>query len=724
MLDGFFTVRSLSLAALIICCMGLMAWIIKKLRTLWPARTTVDRTSSFQIKMARAFALFVILPCFVVASFSVFFLHIGMHTWFNRLVQTAINGSDAISQHYLQEQKQLIEFQSRTLINELNQASSQSFPYPNSLDHESIGQDSLLINTKWLTILNRAEAMQGIHSMIFSCSLSTLSNQSSVVTIAPKALSTDGHWLTTLRLTHNDIRNAEQYGGYIRCTQDFKHLLEISPLDPPYSHTFVVICRTTNPTILERVSETHTAAHTYQEYREHRKSWISTVLIIFIFLTIILILIAMIGGLSFAQQTIGPIGALIQASEQVRQGQAPLIPTKNLTATTELRYLVQVFNSMSSEVSSKREALKKANNHLHNRNLFIESVLEGISSGVMSLDRSGAILFANSYAQTLFPQVSPLQGQNLMTLAPEFYPLFQQALRNTTIIHSDPVVLIRGNHMRTFRLHIQYLVLTDTVVVTMDDISTLISAQKKSAWSDVACRIAHEVKNPLTPISLSAERLRRRYIKEIQTEPEIFEDCIETIIRQVHHIGNLISEFSDFARLPAPQLGDTDLNVILVQMIVLLQQAYTNISFEYTPQTIQVYCDAQQIEQVLNNVFKNAIESIEETKRHDGCIHVVTKHHSDWFVLSIHDNGVGLSLEKALVLCEPYQTTKEQGMGLGLAIVQKIIDDHGGLFSIHPNINGVGVCVTISLLKQAPLCGHDQVQLSPLVHQPDAVRSP
>jgi two-component system nitrogen regulation sensor histidine kinase NtrY len=701
-LDGFSNVRGLNLALLCIGSMGLMLWIIKTLRRLWPARTTADRKSSFQIKMARAFALFVIIPCFLLASFSIFFLHIGMHTWFNRLVQTAISGSDAISQHYLQEQKRLIEFQSRTLIDELRQVSPHDFLYPNPLPHGS-GQNSPLITTKWLTLLNRHEALQGIHSMIFSCPLITLSNKTSVMTILPKALSTHGHWLTTLRLTHSDLRNAKEYGGYIRCTQDFKHLLEIVPLGV-YPNTFVVICRPTDPMILERVSETHTAAHTYQDYLENKKSWISLVILIFIIFTIILILFAMIGGLSFAQQTIGPISALIQASEQVRQGQAPLIQIKNLPATTELRYLIQVFNSMSSEVSSKTKALNAANTHLHNRNLFIESVLEGISSGVMSLDHSGTILFVNSYAETLFPHASPLQGQNLMTLAPEFYPLFQQALRKTSIIHSDPVALVRGNHMRTFRLHIQCLLLTDTIVVTMDDISTLIAAQKKSAWSDVACRIAHEVKNPLTPITLSAERLRRRYIKEIQTEPEIFEDCIDTIIRQVNHIGNLISEFSDFARLPAPQLVDTDLNIVLVQMIVLLQQAYAHIAFEYTPQSVQVYCDAQQIEQVLNNIFKNAIESIEESKRCDGRITIITENSRDWFVLSIHDNGVGLSSDKALVLCEPYQTTKEQGMGLGLAIVQKIIDDHGGLFAIQPNPNGVGACVTISLLKQAPLC--------------------
>ena len=176
MLDDFLNIHGLNLAVLWMCGMGLMVWIVKKFRRLWPARTTADRKSSFQMKMARAFALFVIIPCFVLASFSIFFLHIGMHTWFNRLVQTAISSSDAISQHYLQEQKRLIEFQSRTLMDDLQRLSPHPFLYQTPLSHRS-GQSSPLVTTKWLTILNRHEALQGIHSMIFSCPLITLSNK-------------------------------------------------------------------------------------------------------------------------------------------------------------------------------------------------------------------------------------------------------------------------------------------------------------------------------------------------------------------------------------------------------------------------------------------------------------------------------------------------------------------------------------------------------------------
>ena len=689
----FFHYRSL----LILVGIGLlMILAIKKLRSLWPERTTqVDRKSSFQIKMARAFALFVMIPCCVLAVLSIFFLNIGMNTWFNRQVQTAISRSGAIAKQYLKEQQRLIQFQSLTLMDELKKSLSTDYG-PLNWDFTSE------LRAKCLEILNQHEALQQLHSMIFFCDPFDLSQEHSSIKMTNPMTSIGGSWLSTLSLTRRDLVKAKEPGGFIRFTQDFKHLLHIVPLDF-YPNTFTVMCRSINPTILERVSETNDATETYDAFLKNKKYWMPSIIAVIIFFTIVLILIAMIGGLSFSQQTIRPISALIQASEQVKQGYAPLIPIKDLPATHELLYLIHVFNSMSAEVSAKTEALNKANAHLHNRNLFIESVLEGISSGVMSLDRQGTILFANTSAAHLFPHEGPLQGQNILVLVPEFLPLFQQALRDSTIIHSDPVTLSRGHHMRTFRLHIQCLVMMHTIVMTMDDISTLIAAQKKSAWSDVACRIAHEVKNPLTPIALSAERLRRRYLKEIDTEPEIFEDCIDTIIRQVNHIGNLISEFSDFARLPMPRLEHRDLNMILSKMIVLLQQAYPTILFNYRAQNIYAYCDAQQIEQVLNNVFKNAIEAIQETKRKDGVITTTVETTSHWVVLSIEDNGMGLSSDKALVLCEPYHTTKEHGMGLGLAIVQKIIDDHGGLFAIHPCKNTVGACVTISLLKDKPL---------------------
>jgi two-component system nitrogen regulation sensor histidine kinase NtrY len=684
-------------------CFGFGIWAVRKIVRMWPERHARERKkSSFQIRMARAFALFVAIPCFILASFSIFFMHIGVHTWFDRQVQIAVRGAEAIAQHYLKEQQSLIEFSAKTLLKSLKPLLSLAIDSPGTSILDPSHRFKSVLGGNLLQVLNRHEDLQNISSMIFSAPLTAFSNETSSLRLSVHVLSIKGGWLPTLPLKMSDLNNAINGGLYIRSTTNFQHLLALIPLDI-FTNTFILICRPIDRAILERVSDTNKAAKTYQNYLETQKYWIPVSIALFIAFTLMLVLIAMIGGLSFAQQTIQPIGALIRASEEVRRGQIPLIPSETMPATSELRYLMSAFNSMSQEVGAKTKELNTANDHLYNRNLFIESVLEGASSGVMSLKPDATIVFFNTTAQKLLTPMGSLEEENLLNIIPEFQPLFTQALSNSETAYSDSITLIRGHHVRTFRLHIQWLATTDTVVATMDDISTLIAAQKKSAWSDVACRIAHEIKNPLTPIALSAERLRRRYIKEIQNEPEIFQDCIDTIIRQVHHIGDLISEFSDFARLPQPRLANTDLNIVLIQIIVLHQQAYPGISFDYTRQPIPVHADAQQIEQVFTNVFKNAVESIEETKRLDGCITVSIKENKDWIMISIQDNGSGLSSDKALLLCEAYQTTKAQGMGLGLAIVQKIIDDHGGLFSIRPAPHSDGACVTISLMKNGKL---------------------
>lgn len=682
--------------------LGFALWASRRIISLWPERREKKlQKSSFQVKIARAFSIFVAIPCLLLSSFSIFFMNIGMHRWFDRRVQVAVQGAEAIAQQYLKEQQSLIQFSGRTLIQAIQPILAASRNFDSTYIFTPFSQFQPLLRGKLLKILNRHEDLQGVSCMIFSAPTLLLAHKNSAITFTPHILSNHGHWLITLRLKLGDISNANISGLYLRSTQDVQNLFALLPLDRA-TNTFLLVCRPINRTILERVSDTNKAAKTYKKYIKSQRYWVWISIFIFIVLTLVLIAIAMIGGLSFAQQTLRPIGALIQASEEVRQGQTPLIPSDNFPATSEFRSLIDVFNTMSLEVGTKTKALNQANAHLNDRNLFIESVLEGVSSGVMSLKPDGTIVFFNTMAQTLFAQEGVLGGKNLLDMAKEFRPLFYQALKNSNLVHSDPVTLLRGHHVRTLRLHIQWLEASHTVVVTMDDISTLIAAQKKSAWSDVACRIAHEIKNPLTPIALSAERLRRRYIKEIQNEPEIFQDCIDTIIRQVHHIGNLISEFSDFARLPQPRASDTDLNVILVQMLALHQQAYPNITFQYHSQPLRAHCDGPQIEQVFTNILKNALESLEERKDTPGCITLSVEEKDKWVMIIFQDNGVGLSSDKALLLCEPYQTTKAQGMGLGLAIVQKIIDDHGGLFSIQPALGQRGARVTISLLKQGP----------------------
>jgi len=299
----------------------------------------------------------------------------------------------------------------------------------------------------------------------------------------------------------------------------------------------------------------------------------------------------------------------------------------------------------------------------------------------------------------------------ISTVLPDLVPVLAN-MTDQPCAKELSVTMTRGNQTRTFQVHVQWMPEINHTLISFDDISDLIAAQKKSAWSDVACRIAHEIRNPLTPVALSAERLKRRLGSLDTKDREIFQDCIETIIRQTHHIGTLISEFSEFARLPAPHKRLVDLGALFHQIITWHQQAYAGIEFSYSGVSVMVWCDPDQIEQVMTNVIKNAVEAIEEhSKPYNGSIHLCLEQTDSTVICKLTDNGVGLPEDKALTLCEPYLTTKSKGMGLGLAIVQKIIADHEGFFTIQSLTDKTGTCVTITLPKES---GHLTNPLPPI----------
>jgi len=281
-------------------------------------------------------------------------------------------------------------------------------------------------------------------------------------------------------------------------------------------------------------------------------------------------------------------------------------------------------------------------------------------------------------------------GKKLIHVIPEMAPLFKE-IANDFI--EKQVIINREGHGHTLFVRIalerQHNKITG-YVVTFDDITQLQSAQRKAAWSNLARQIAHEIKNPLTPIQLSAERLKRRYSKQITHDPETFQNCVDTIIRQVDHIGQLVKEFSSFARLPAPDIKPEDLVQICKEEIFLQQHGRQNLKIdcETTLKTLPFACDRGQMGQVLTNLIQNAIQAIEAKKTPEGHIELTLKNEKHQILLSVIDNGVGLPAEGRERLTEPYVTFREKGTGLGLAIVKKIVEDHGGFLSLHDRPGG------------------------------------
>jgi len=393
-------------------------------------------------------------------------------------------------------------------------------------------------------------------------------------------------------------------------------------------------------------------------------------------------------GIHFAAQFAGPISRLITAAEQVRGGDlAARVPEGE--KDDELASLSRAFNRMTYQIESQQRELREANRQLDERRRFTETVLTGVSAGVIGLDSLGRINLPNRSASALLgADLEQAIGQDLAEVAPEMAGLLDEAERRPDRLAQSQVELIRGNSTRTLLVRIAAEHNGRDIsgfVVTFDDITELLSAQRKAAWADIARRIAHEIKNPLTPIQLAAERLRRRYLKEIKSDVETFTICTDTIIRHVGDIGRMIDEFSSFARMPTPVLKPENLVEIVHRAVFLQRTAHPEIVFEpvFPANPVAVSCDARLVGQALINIVKNAIESIEARRAENsasppGHIRVSVAEEDGQAAVIIEDNGKGLPQHGREQLTEPYVTTRTKGTGLGLAIVKKIMEDHHG----------------------------------------------
>jgi two-component system nitrogen regulation sensor histidine kinase NtrY len=356
---------------------------------------------------------------------------------------------------------------------------------------------------------------------------------------------------------------------------------------------------------------------------------------------------------------------------------------------------------MTEQLAQQQHALRSANIQLDGRRRFTEAVLSGVSAGVIGLDGEGTINLPNrSASELLGVDLDGFIGKPLAEVVPEMAELVENARRRPSRMTEAQITLVQAGQARQLLVRVvQEMGEHGPIgfVVTFDDITALLSAQRKAAWADVARRIAHEIKNPLTPIQLSAERLKRKYLKEIASDPETFRECTDTIVRQVNDIGRMVDEFSAFARMPRPIMREDNLNEICHHAVVLQRAAYPIIAFvELLPPTpIRRSFDSRQIGQALTNILKNAAEAIEGRESIDGrsvpkgrIVIELRVDEQGRAVITVSDNGKGLPKHGRERLIEPYVTTRAKGTGLGLAIVKKIMEDHGGDLALEDNVGG------------------------------------
>ncbi len=407
-------------------------------------------------------------------------------------------------------------------------------------------------------------------------------------------------------------------------------------------------------------------------------------------------------GLRFADRQVKPLYELVAAAREVGSGNFAL-RVEGRTGADEIGLLNRAFNRMTSQLERQTQALVGANQQLAERRTFIEAVLESITAGIISINPAGEILLMNSSAQKLLLEQAGtgLVGGTLADVAPPIAAMVEGEQSGGLIQYA------RGNDLLT--LAVKLTREKAGTVITFEDITRQVLDQRQAAWSDVARRIAHEIKNPLTPIQLATERLSRRYSKQITVDPELFEELTNTIIRQVGDLRKMVDEFSSFARLPKPVFRGEDPVDLARQALFLQEVARPDIDFAFAsdPEIGVIACDRHQFGQAMTNVLKNAVEAIEARHKtadadYRGRVTVALRNKDEDVIVTISDNGIGLPQDRERIT-EPYVTTRDKGTGLGLAIVNKIVEEHGGEMSFAPG-DPDGTIVTMRFARD-PLAG-------------------
>ena len=458
-----------------------------------------------------------------------------------------------------------------------------------------------------------------------------------------------------------------------------------------YDDTYLYVARPLNPVVLSQLRDTQTSVSEYAALEARRLGVQIAFALMYTVIALTVLLSAVWIGFNFANRLVAPIRRLIGAANLVSTGNLRVqVPVQR--SEGDLAQLGETFNKMTHELRTQHDDIVRARDLIDSRRRFMEAVLAGASAGVIGVDGEGRISILNRSAEGLIgSSEAELLGQPLAEVIPELADLLAAARSSPQRLVQGQVAINRGGRERTVSVRVtteQAAAPEHGYVLTLDDITELVAAQRTSAWADIARRIAHEIKNPLTPIQLSAERLRRKYGRVLTTDRAVFEQCTETIVRQVEDIRRMVDEFSRFARMPKPVMTAEDVADTVRQVVFLMRVGHGDIDIEteLPDDPMPANFDRRLISQALTNIIKNATEAIsavppDEIER--GRICVSAAREGRYIVIDVVDNGIGLPKEQRRRLLEPYVTTREKGTGLGLAIVGKILEEHGGRIELH-----------------------------------------
>ena len=652
----------------------LLVFVGRQIWRIWRERRQRMAGSQLHWRLALLFGGITTLPAIIVAFFAITVLDFSLQGWFAKRISTAIEQSVLVADAYYQEHASSVRGQILGMANDINRESAALSGNPAFLE-EYLNNQAALRGLSEAVIVDGTGQILAKSQFAFALTFSNL----------------DESWIDRAREGEVVIFDSGQ-GSKIRAAIKLNS----------YVDAFLLVGRFVDSTVLKAVDQTKIAASDYQSLSFRQFNLQVSFAALFFAVTLLLLLSALWIGLNLATAIVAPLSQVIGVVDEVRMGN--LLPrVGDNQGLDEISRLGTSIDDMLDELSRSRQQLVAANEQLDQRREFTETVLGGVSSGVIGLDIKGVITLPNQMAaQLLGLRMSAMHGKKLDNLVPEFKELTSLIGKKARQKAESQIELYRGGKRLTLRARISAESVENRIigyVVTFDDVTDLLAAQRKAAWSDVARRIAHEIKNPLTPIELAADRLAKKFKPETEDKKDKYLEYIDIISRQVSDIGRMVDEFSAFARMPAPLLKPASLTELVEGQIALFSSNDHKVALEFDAEPeaqLPLLLDTGLMRQAVTNLIQNALNAVVESGQDQPKINLSLQKEGDQVVLTITDNGPGFPDGDFAQLFEPYMTTRDEGTGLGLAIVQKIITDHQG--SIHlSNSDSGGAVVTISL---------------------------
>ncbi|MCK0128351.1 ATP-binding protein [Erythrobacter sp. F6033] len=669
---------SLLLMAVLVPAMGLLILVGRRLAL----RRAAGSTARLHVRLVFFFSMVAALPTLLVAGFAAFLFQTGVDFWFSDESRGLMENANELAQSYYDANQRDVQQETVTMATDMRTILARvPISDPDFPDYYAYQTQAREISES--AVLQRLE-----DDTLRTAAILNLLEDNRPLEFSEAALA------------QLDAGEIVVVGG------SPERIAALAPIDLD-SGIYLYNARNTEASMFNSWASAQAISTAYETLSNDARTLQLRFNISLVVISLLLVGLAVWFALRFADRQVEPLTDLVGAAREVGQGNFAL-RVEGRTGADEIGLLNRAFNRMTAQLEKQTDALVSANRQIDDRRAFTEAVLDSVTAGVVSVDEDNRVLLMNGSAQSLlaFDDGDDLIGRSFADLSPEISQLIVEGQQSAIVSHA------KGNELLT--LAVKIVPGSSGRVITFEDITRQLLNQRQAAWSDVARRIAHEIKNPLTPIQLATERLKRRYRKQVADEDgELFDELTSTIVRQVGDLRKMVDEFSSFARLPKPVFRGEDAVDLVRQAVFLQEVAHSDIDFSVASdqlETRMICCDRHQLGQAMTNVLKNAVEAVEAKAAETsdafrGRIEVTMEQDESLLTITVEDNGIGLPSERDRIT-EPYMTTREKGTGLGLAIVNKIVEEHGGDMGFASADTG-GTIVTLRFARDPQIAEGD-----------------